>query len=384
MLPSSPTKTPARSGRGGFTLIELLVVIAIIAVLVAILLPAVQQAREAARRTQCKNNLKQIGLAMFNYEETTTCFPAAFMGQRGYQGGGPYYNLVAVSGLANDGQGTGFGNWSWTAMLLPYMDGQAQYELFGLGSSARTDPSAMMAMPGVRPSMEKSVAEMKCPSDPSPALNEMPMRWISANAQVGYNGGSLPPGDNLGRLPVTNYVASNTDSDFPRTNGQVASGLFWENSYCKISEVQDGLSNTIMVGERAYDFTPSLLAPSVTNPFGGDVGLGNANGSIGQPPQASMLYAVRSRVGGVGWSFASAIGTGFRKINCPENIGCASGYSSQHPGGAQFLMGDGRVVFIGENVDHYTGTGNIATDPRRSIFEYLIGKSDGEIVTADF
>src|ERR1700678_1532041 len=107
-----PTKS---SRRAGFTLIELLVVIAIIAILIALLLPAVQQAREAARRTQCRNNLKQIGLALHNYhDKTSNTFPCGYMGQT--QAVGPSQGVLA-----------NFAGWGWMAMMLPELDQSSLY-----------------------------------------------------------------------------------------------------------------------------------------------------------------------------------------------------------------------------------------------------------------
>src|SRR4051794_7951368 len=110
-----PETTPQKKNRG-FTLIELLVVIAIIAVLIALLLPAVQQAREAARRTQCKNNLKQIGLALANYESTFTSFPPARIGR--------YAN--GISGTWDDGWA------SWAVMILPYLEQSNLYNQYNV------------------------------------------------------------------------------------------------------------------------------------------------------------------------------------------------------------------------------------------------------------
>src|SRR5215813_2046814 len=110
--------------RSGFTLIELLVVIAIIAVLIGLLLPAVQQAREAARRSQCKNNLKQMGLAMHNYHDVYQCFPPGYLGYPAGNGG----SCATINNTTQRGQG-----WGWGAFLLPYLDQGNLYNLLSPG-----------------------------------------------------------------------------------------------------------------------------------------------------------------------------------------------------------------------------------------------------------
>src|SRR5271156_6169116 len=114
-----------RFRRKGFTLIELLVVIAIIAVLIALLLPAVQQAREAARRTQCKNNLKQMGLAMYNYLDVYQSFPPGYLGYSAGNGG----SCSTLDNYAQRGQG-----WGWGCYLLPYLDQGNLYNLIQPGT----------------------------------------------------------------------------------------------------------------------------------------------------------------------------------------------------------------------------------------------------------
>ena len=368
------------SKRSGFTLIELLVVIAIIAVLVAILLPAVQQAREAARRTQCKNNLKQIGLGLFNYEETHGTFPPAFMGQRGYQASAPagYYNLVRINGLANDGPATSFGNWNWSAFILPFIDQAGAYETLNPGESNAsqlytqwgTDPINVFRTP---------IQEFRCPSDVGQELNEHPIRLISAGWPTGY--AFQNPGGNWistataanaeGRVAKMNYVVANNGSNSPRTDGNVAIGMFWENSYAKLSDMQDGPSNVILAGERVTNFVPPIAGH--------------------QAPGAATLYAIGGRSGNQPWGLASAAASAFRKINCPEEVGCNTSFSSNHTGGSQFLMGDGRVVFISETIEHSTQCRDVNGNPvactnaaavPSTTFERLLGKADGYIVEA--
>src|SRR6187401_1545370 len=118
-----------RSVRAGFTLIELLVVIAIIAILIALLLPAVQQAREAARRTQCKNNLKQLGLALHNYESAFGVFPPGWVASQG---------LTYPPGGANSTTGVdGHGSWSWAALVLPYVEQASLFNTLRVGEEIR-------------------------------------------------------------------------------------------------------------------------------------------------------------------------------------------------------------------------------------------------------
>ena len=289
--------------RPGFTLIELLVVIAIIAVLIALLLPAVQQAREAARRTQCKNNLKQLGLALHNYHDVHRCFPSGWIGVE---------NRVAS---AHDGiNGAG-----WGTMTLPFLEQTALYKSFN-SAFAIHDPvnSAFLSTP---------LPAFQCPSDPKPDTWQIEME------------GS--PGTILAELPTANYIGSfgteeldgceNAPGDSPVwSSGQcVGDGMFYHNSRIRLRDVVDGTTNTIMLGER------------LTNP---ELGWYSTwPGMVAEGEEA----------------FQRILGSADHVPNDPHAH--LDDFSSRHVGGAQFTLGDGSVRFVSENIDHgvYQGLATI-------------------------
>jgi prepilin-type N-terminal cleavage/methylation domain-containing protein len=277
----------------GFTLIELLVVIAIIAVLIALLLPAVQQAREAARRTQCKNNLKQIGLALHNYHDVHRLFP-------------PGWIAVNTAGRPSAHEGTsGVG---WGAMILPFMEQKNVYELFN--SRLPLTDSANAAF------LRSQIPSYKCPSDPQP-------NFFSIREEGG--------GPILTELPIANYIGcfgpENLD-DCELSPGNLpvmsdgtckGSGIFYHNSNVRIAAITDGTTNTLMTGERRtridlgwYTSWPGMIAE-------GEEAFQRVCGSADHVP------------------------------NAPERH--FDDFSSHHTGGAQFCLGDGSVRFISENID---------------------------------
>jgi len=206
----------------GFTLIELLVVIAIIAILISLLLPAVQQAREAARRTQCKNNLKQLGLALHNYHDIHNVFPS------GYTARG-----VVSSDPAAVETGPGF---AWGTMLLPMMDQGNLYESLDFSLDA-VDPANLAAA--------DYVLEMfLCPTDPAPRKF------------------TLPSGT---ELPASNYVGIFGYGNVSMAPG-TGTGIFYRNSSTRFRDVTDGTSNTICIGERMHEHdNVDSLAPVDAN-----------------------------------------------------------------------------------------------------------------------
>jgi len=211
----------------GFTLIELLVVIAIIAILVALLLPAVQQAREAARRSSCKNNLKQLGLAMHNYQSTFGMLPPAY--------------------VRDPNVGDDEGHWVWSAFLAPYVELGTVYDAFNVG-----DTPASYAFGGNIQAMQQSYAVFRCPSDTGPT------KHTDAGYTIDYFSSSGSRTSNVG-VALTNYAVSNNNA-YHRANSATnhldgttgGTGAFWGNSNCRIRDISDGLSNTILMGERAF------------------------------------------------------------------------------------------------------------------------------------
>lgn len=302
----------SRKSRRGFTLIELLVVIAIIAILVALLLPAVQQAREAARRSQCKNNLKQIGIALHSYHDMHSVFPSGWIGvDNGAQ-------------AAHDG-GSGIG---WGAMLLPAMDQTPLFEQF--------DPDFLISDVPNDVFRRNLLSVFRCPSDPQPDYFDIEEE------------GS--PGTVICDLPIANYIGSfgsvelhdceNTPGLAPvLPNGQcVGDGILYHNSRVKIRDITDGTSNTFIAGERRTD-----------------TGQGWHSTWVGMVPEGEEAF---QRILGV--------------FDHPPNDPSAhfDDFSSRHTGGAHFLLTDGHIRFVSENIDE-------------DVY-HAIGTINGEEITGDF
>jgi len=280
----------------GFTLIELLVVIAIIAILIALLLPAVQQAREAARRASCKNNLKQIGLALHNYHDTTGAFPSGWIGvEASTATPRPYVN--GVSGMG------------WHVMLLPYLDQAPLYQQLNFGQPvSHADNNELFTT---------ILTVFRCPSDSGPE------RWDLA--QEGSPGTILKS-----QLPTANYVGVFGTTEIHNceslTPGQIcrSNGTFSHNSVIRMSDFIDGSSNTIVVGERA---TNQMVPAGATAHLSTWVGV----------------------IPGGEETFERILGSADHVPNHPN--GHIEDFSSNHTGGAQFILGDGSVRFISENID---------------------------------
>ena len=330
----SLTGTVRTRRKRGFTLIELLVVIAIIAILVALLLPAVQQAREAARRTQCKNNLKQIGLALHNYHDTHGRFPptqvmVAYLGAN-------YTNPVPR-------------NHTWMSLILPYL------EQGNLYSSIRFDlpmfdqaSGAYQTLSNGQTIVSQVIPTLQCPSDP------------------GFGGTVSQHG-----LSHTNY-AGNMGWDWHYRGPHWAQGPFQNGSPgVRLEDFKDGTSNTICVGEvSTKGYRPRPGAPG-HQAMGGRRRGGGANNSVYRTPFIDpgsngdvMDSAALRGIGQTGtrqWLRPDGQSAGYwwkaaPYTHPPTYLACFGlnnnwpGASSEHTGGGQFLLGDGSVRFISENM----------------------------------
>ncbi|MEO2018122.1 MAG: DUF1559 domain-containing protein [Fuerstiella sp.] len=298
----------------GFTLIELLVVIAIIAILIALLLPAVQQAREAARRTQCKNNLKQLGLAMHNYHDIYQMFPTG---------------SVPEPSTANGNFRGNEEHWGWMVFLLPQIDQAPLFNqldvnnvtLANVGRAIGNNTAALnTAFPPITP--------FQCPSDTTGPRLKAGMRRNHFNGNGFPGGGTFrPPTSNY--LGVCGYKDINRPSNY-RTNTN--DGVLYNRSRTKIRDITDGTTNTFAVGERDQR-------------CGAGSWIGNRNPGGGGTHGADYLF------GRISVLLNDPVNTGSRR--------CTDGFSSKHTGGGQFLMCDGSVRFVSENIDFRNITDNV-------------------------
>ncbi|HBN75754.1 MAG TPA: prepilin-type cleavage/methylation domain-containing protein [Planctomycetaceae bacterium] len=330
------TPLPRSNDRNAFTLIELLVVIAIIAILVALLLPAVQQAREAARRSACKNNLKQLGLALHNYHDVFNVLPPR------KHGTGACTSGTTTLGTRYNGN---CNRMSAFFSLLPYVEQGPLYDVIKAGDAtipiSPNGPAAYESWPA----WDVVIATFLCPSDGSRSTD----------------------------VKAHNYVFCIGDSPNNTISATTVRGMFGYRSKTQFRDVTDGLSNTIMMSEHlAFDAalgTSSGLR--VTQGIAMNaVGLGS--GTNENPSQCLAFQngsgyvataSVKAKHGRSLWD-GQAERNGFTTILPPNSTSCSEGTnanadatnsilspSSWHKGGVQCLMGDGSVRFISENID---------------------------------
>ncbi|MDR3618777.1 MAG: DUF1559 domain-containing protein [Paludisphaera borealis] len=378
--------------RRGFTLIELLVVIAIIAVLIALLLPAVQSAREAARRSQCTNNMKQIGIALHNYHSAMDCFPpgAAFQPQ-GTGGSCTSGNLDYAM----------WDSWSAQGMLLGYLEQTPIYNAANFSWSPQGSIGQAVNLTAV----ERIISAYLCPSDTNSGAGRQNINnyaacfGTSTGSLTSWNDGAAPP----------------AGSCYQKPSG--SSGLFTFGTAYGIRDCVDGASNTIaygewLVGDGKGTFYAGVSRPStyrgnvlissgVPNPYDNGV-LEAGQGQqvvLNALQQCATLWSVWQRTGsgtgqigdirGLRWAMGTEGFSMFNVLQVPNDTqfaygGCRGGScdycwpdssftiasSSAHPGGANMLFGDGSVRFIKSSVNRMTW--------------WALGtKNGGEVVSSD-
>ncbi len=341
-------RTP-RGGRAsrGFTLIELLVVIAIISVLVSLLLPAVQQAREAARRMQCVNNLKQIGLALHNYESASQVFPPAYIQTSGQQSGTAY-----GINYPDDGWNALTG-WAWGTMILAHLDQAPLY------SSLRTDLAAWAPENAVL--VRTKLPIFLCPSSTGGSDGFALQRYNGGASDDPQNPSPYGPSiffahshyvTNAGQNgPWNRSPAYSYDYTIPEpvasAGGKldIINGPFFRNSRTRVADVVDGMSQTVFVGESSSVLTDKtwvgVVPWSMTPPRVPPIGIGDSN-------SGGCLVGAHS--GPDTHDHPNII------IHTPDNpFGHTDEMYAQHasPGG-NVLLGDGSVRFVSTFIDGFT------------------------------
>jgi prepilin-type N-terminal cleavage/methylation domain-containing protein/prepilin-type processing-associated H-X9-DG protein len=332
----------------GFTLVELLVVIAIIGVLVALLLPAVQAAREAARRMSCSNNLKNIGLAVLNFENTKKHLPVSIS---------RWAEDVDIKGtwigpnngkMAGSNGGPGYNGKGWIVDILPQLEQPQMHDQIVANYNGdfliyNANLGSGVANAKIKDIIATQLPVLTCPSDASAIVSEDQYHWATtsvkrATATTSYKGcigdSAVTDGSHRGDANATSFTGFPGFGSTPDChNTTQCNGLIWRGNYfdpVKLSNITDGQSNTILAGESVVE----------------------------QDYHSAAYFADGS------WSSCGIPLNFFRIGWTPEDIKLIDwfdmrGFKSVHPGGAQFVMADGSVHYVSEGVDGrvYRGLG---------------------------
>jgi prepilin-type N-terminal cleavage/methylation domain-containing protein len=280
--------------RRAFTLVELLVVITIIGVLISLLLPAVQSAREAARRMQCSNNLKQLGLALHNYHSAIGCFPPGWICE---------YN--------SNGEVLATPEWGWIVFLFPYLEQENLYRQLRVGDRTLGAAYADTSFYG-QPLLRTKLGMLRCPSDTT--LDYLPSTL-------------RPWGDTTFEPTTCNYAGVmgffDVAGDIPNT------GLFSGNRSYKMRDMADGTTNTIIAGERHKRCDSASWAGAPIPTEANERGVYHVVGRVSVKLNNMLVVAPGQQ----------------------PTYDCNEGFGSGHPGGGHFLVGDGAVRFLTDSIN---------------------------------
>jgi prepilin-type N-terminal cleavage/methylation domain-containing protein/prepilin-type processing-associated H-X9-DG protein len=308
-----------------FTLIELLVVIAIIGTLIGLLLPAIRAVREASRRTQCANHVRQIGLSIHNFEAGRRRFPA------GYEATMPYF----------DGASDTSPGWGWSAAILPQLEETSVFK--------RIDFSLPIADPANAAAARALIPLYHCPSDIAPET-------------------AIAVPDDLGNslvMAAPSGYAACVGGDESDTTAQTGDGIFFRNSQTRVSEIKDGTSKTILIGERAWANANGVWAGAVRN---GVCRRGAENpcpGAGAASSPAATLVLAHSHLNNA----------------TSDTDGGLDDFSSRHFDGSNFVFADGSVHFV-RSVPADSAEGEYSPDSL--IFQALGTKSGAEPIPSDW
>jgi prepilin-type N-terminal cleavage/methylation domain-containing protein len=331
----------SRNVRQGFTLVELLVVIAIIGILVALLLPAVQAAREAARRMQCSNNLKQAGIAIHNYHDTYKVFPPALLNSG---------HVSVAYQTANFPEGPR--NHSGWLFLLPFIEQQPLHDQinFNVASSERNNTGQAPAPISVvnDPFTSQRIPTLECPSHPETGqtVNGTAQPYIFRNARR------------------TNYIfssgsMSDGSGNWQGTSGDIRQGAFGNNGAANFAAITDGTSSSLAMGEAAggrqktsTSYGPWGLQGTHTCCHGrvvtGSTTVLDATALGAGTFCYDLNYNVNSDF------ISTTTGAACIQANAIKGKSYAWNFNSLHPGGAQFVLCDGSTQFLAETIDYLT------------------------------
>ena len=395
----------SQRNRHAFTLVELLVVIAIIGILIGMLLPAVQAVREAARRTACSNNMRQIGLAALNYESSYQEFPFGIRVDD-MPDGEPYDPDNQVTGTTLNAQ------WSWSAFLLPFIEQNNiadRLDIAGrVSASTRFEMAINANYSNVPPTAADEIARAAqtsiegflCPSDSAEPLNEWrgQANWDGEALQLGdgsilSDSGpvTIQNGPTMVLTPATsNYVAANnvhvchgevlTGGGANLSNNPTPQGTYCSFDQTSLGRLADGTSNTIVFGERIYD----AVSPAQDR----------------RPNGAGLMYVSRGKGGPAQFEFGMPdvafsawgfINLSVDRMNPPSGVDPDNiwnrrrqGLSSRHAGGLNVVRADGSVSFLRDSIDSFYSDPTIteANFPQNiaqfQAYERAIAVADGQ------